>query len=475
MTNPTPTDPTPPQDVVTPDIKATLQELGATMQDIRDTNEKALKAMTERNGEMPSELTERFEKMDENFDKHCGLLEKMQKEVQQRHVASEIVYQNKDARFMANAFNSRHCLGHIPGTKALSVEEYIQFDKINRRLNWYQGTREEALAKLSSDERDFLNSTIYQFQFEESTDSKGGHVLPEPQAMMIDEEIRINNPMRQHARAMKISQQEIEILYAYDGSNMSGWVAEGAAITETDTALFSPLKIKPHKQFALWLMTEEIEIDPVLDLEAWFGGFLGRILAEEEAKAFIKGTGDTNNQPTGLLTATTTTTAEGQTLDSAPHTFHVIKTGANGNFVADTATEKGKAANKLIEIVNSLKSGYRMNAKWFCNRPTLSRLMQVTDPQGNYIIVPDFRTGFNMMLLGHQVVTMDFFPDYTTTDAFALTFGDMGKAYCIVDRTGYSHLRDPYSLLSRIRHYVRKRVGGKPVEGAAMRFIQFGV
>lgn len=290
---------------------------------------------------------------------------------------------------------------------------------------------------------------------------------------MVEEEIRIHNPFRSEAKILKIGTQEHEIMNAYDGNSMSQWLAEGETVPTTDTAQFTTVTIKPHKIIAQWEITEEIEADAIIDLPSFMAGYLGREMGQREANGFINGTGDTNNQPTGLLRATTTTDKEGTTLDENPFTFHAIKTGANGDFIADTTTEKGMAARKLMEIVTSLKNGYTAGAKWYCNRPTLARLMRITDPDGSYILIPDFRSGFNMNILGHPVVTMDYFPNYNVTNALGMVFGNMMRAYCIVDRSGYTHLRDPYTKKSRIVHYVRKRVGGKPIEGASMRFIQF--
>ena len=49
------------------------------------------------------------------------------------------------------------------------------------------------------------------------------------------------------------------------------------------------------------------------------------------------------------------------------------------------------------------------------------------------------------------------------TNAAAMAYGDFKQAYQIVDRTGITVLRDPYTNKPFIRFYTTKRVGGAVV------------
>ena len=55
--------------------------------------------------------------------------------------------------------------------------------------------------------------------------------------------------------------------------------------------------------------------------------------------------------------------------------------------------------------------------------------------------------------------------------AFPIVFGDMRRAYTIVDRISLAILRDPYTQASTgsIRYIARKRVGGQVVLAEAIR------
>ena len=76
-------------------------------------------------------------------------------------------------------------------------------------------------------------------------------------------------------------------------------------------------------------------------------------------------------------------------------------------------------------------------------------------------------------LLGYPVVEAEDMPDYTTTGALAIAFGNFSRGYTIVDRIGTRLLVDPFSNKPFVRLYTYKRVGGDVHNFHALKFLKF--
>src|SRR5690606_17761719 len=116
-------------------------------------------------------------------------------------------------------------------------------------------------------------------------------------------------------------------------------------------------------------------------------------------------------------------------------------------------------ADRLIDTIYALKAGYRQNAHWMMNRKTQAEIRKLKDGDGNYLWRPPASPGERAMLLGFPVVEAEDMPDIAA-DSLAIAFGDFARGYLIVDRTGISILRDPYSAKPYVLFYTTKRVGG---------------
>ena len=455
-----------------------------TMNAITALQESIVKSQKE-DREKLSEHTEKMEQFSKAITELVGTQEQLKKEREIAAAASEIMYKQKDAATITHEFNVRHRLAKDEETAKrknrplqLSVEEYKRYNKLHAEATANPAKVEEFTCdSWDSDERKFWAERVVplaKFAFAEGTDAGGAYMLPEPQAQMIDEEMRVRNPMRQESLVRTTRKQEDERVFAHDAATNGGWLEEGAELMEQGTPQFGRILFKPKKLGTYWGITEEIDADAIVDLEAWNLTRSAEILSEIESKSFTVGDGS-NGTPIGITACTKTTDAEPEGVDEHFNTFHTLKSDADGDFAADDDSEKGKAAKKIIEIVCDMRSAYLPGAKWFCSRLTLFRLLTLQDGEGRFIAYNnnDLTKGAQMMLAGFPVVTMDFWPNYNTTGAYGLAFGNMKRAYTIYDRMGYMHLRNPYIKMHSVMHYIRKRTIGKPFEGASMRLIQF--
>jgi HK97 family phage major capsid protein len=140
----------------------------------------------------------------------------------------------------------------------------------------------------------------------------------------------------------------------------------------------------------------------------------------------------------------------------------------------DGALPASDASDVLIDTIYALKAGYRQNAGWVMNRKTQAAIRKLKDADGNYLWQPPASPGSRAMLMGFPLVEAEDMPDIAS-NATAIAFGDFGRGYLVVDRTGVRVLRDPYSAKPYVLFYTTKRVGGGVQDFDAIKLLKFGV
>jgi HK97 family phage major capsid protein len=74
--------------------------------------------------------------------------------------------------------------------------------------------------------------------------------------------------------------------------------------------------------------------------------------------------------------------------------------------------------------------------------------------------------------MGFPVAEAEEMPDIGA-NAVPVMFGDIRRAYLVVDRAGVRVLRDPYSAKPYVLFYTTKRVGGGIQDFAAVKGLKF--
>jgi HK97 family phage major capsid protein len=107
------------------------------------------------------------------------------------------------------------------------------------------------------------------------------------------------------------------------------------------------------------------------------------------------------------------------------------------------------------------------------NRKSQAKIRKLKDADGNYLWTPPATAGGKAMLMGFGVVESEDMPDLGV-DTTSISFGDFGRGYLVVDRTGVRVLRDPYSAKPYVLFYTTKRVGGGVQDFDAIKLVKFG-
>jgi HK97 family phage major capsid protein len=292
------------------------------------------------------------------------------------------------------------------------------------------------------------------------SDPDGGFLVPDELERAVNRGVRNVSPIRAIAGVRRVSGSVYKKPFAITGAG-SGWIAETAARPETGTPTLAELSFPTMELYAMPAATSALLDDSAVDLDEWIAEEVRDTFAAQEGTAFVTGNGVA--RPKGFLDYTK--------VDNASWSWGnigFIKTGVAGAFAA---TNPG---DKLIDLVYTVKSGYRSNGTFVFNRATQAVIRKMRDGDGTYLWQPAANAGEASTLMGFPVAESEDMPNIAT-DSYSVAFGDFRRGYLIVDRAGIRILRDPYSSKPYVLFYTTKRVGGGVQDFDAIKLLRFSV
>src|SRR5262245_66114323 len=126
----------------------------------------------------------------------------------------------------------------------------------------------------------------------------------------------------------------------------------------------------------------------------------------------------------------------------------------------------------LVDLIYSVNAGYRQNGVFVMNRKTQSTIRKFKDSTGNYLWQPPAIPGAKATLMTFPVIEAEDMPDIAA-NSLSIAFGDFNRGYLIVDRSGLTVLRDPYTAKPYVLFYTTKRVGGGVQDFSAIKLLKF--
>ena len=267
------------------------------------------------------------------------------------------------------------------------------------------------------------------------------------------------SPIRSIASVIQVSSGTYKKPFASSGPAV-GWVGETAVRPETASPVLAELAYPTAELYAMPSATQALLDDSAVDVERWLAEEIELAFALQEGAAFVAGDGI--NKPRGLLahpTLAETAWAWGS-LGYTP-------SGAAANFAA------ANPSDALVDLVYSLKPGYRQNASFVMNRRVQAAIRRFKDSTGTYLWQPPATADSRPALMGFPVVEAEDMPNIAA-GAMGIAFGDFRRGYLIVDRVGTRVLRDPYSAKPYVLFYTTRRVGGGVQDFDAIKLLKFG-
>ncbi|RYY22423.1 MAG: phage major capsid protein [Sphingomonadales bacterium] len=292
-----------------------------------------------------------------------------------------------------------------------------------------------------------------------ASDAAGGYAVPQEIDALIDATLKSVSPIRAIANVVTVGSSGYRKLVT-SGGFASGWAAETGTRAETDTPVFNEIAPPSGELFANPAASQAMLDDGAFDVEAWLAGEIAREFAAAEGTAFVNGNG--TNKPKGFLQATLSSSGD------ASRTFgqlQYVATGAAGAFAANPE-------EKLIDLVQTLRSPYRQGASWVMNSATLAKIRKFKTSDGALLWAPSLSAGQPATLLGYPVVEAEDMPD-VAANSLSIAFGNFKAGYLIAERGETQILRDPYSNKPFVHFYATKRVGGMVSNSEAIKVLKF--
>ncbi|TWG65272.1 HK97 family phage major capsid protein [Aminobacter sp. J44] len=188
------------------------------------------------------------------------------------------------------------------------------------------------------------------------SNADGGYLVPQNVEAEIGRRLAEISPIRSIASVQQVSGPVLRKPFTVTGP-VANWAAETASRTKTDSPVLDQLQFPTAELYAMPAATPSLLEDAVVDLDQWIVSEVETAFAEKEGAAFINGTG--SNQPKGFL-------AYDQEADASRSWGEIgyVDTGVDGAFPTTSPSDK------LLDLIYSLKAGYRQNAHWVMNRKT---------------------------------------------------------------------------------------------------------
>ena len=293
-----------------------------------------------------------------------------------------------------------------------------------------------------------------------TSDGAGGYAVPREIDAVIDAALKAISPIRRIANVVKVGSAGYRKLVT-TGGTPSGWVAEGAARDETATPTFHEIVPPAGELYANPAASQAMLDDANFDVEAWLANEIASEFARAEGQAFVAGSGA--NRPKGFLTYTTTDEPDSV---RAFGSLQYVASGAAGAFAASNPQDR------LIDLVQSLRSPYRQGASFVMNATTLSSIRKFKTSDGAFLWQPGLVSGQPDTLLGYPVIESEDMPD-VAANSLSIAFGNFQAGYLIAERTETQILRDPFTHKPFVHFYATKRVGGGVSNSEAIKLMKF--
>lgn len=400
------------------DIITERSRLNSRMTELLDAAAAAKRSLT-------AEEDAEYNRLDAEFDKQSGLLEKARKQAQRNQLLGQVQ--------VNPAILAAIQPGEQRGSESAGVEYREAFNAFVR-------------GQASSEQRSLL--------YKESralsavTGSAGGNTVPQTWAAQLYKLMTLIDSVRGVATVLTTSSgEQINMPTGDDTSNVGEIIGENTAFSNNADPSFGTKPIKAYKYSSkIILVPTELLQDSAYDIESYINGIAAERLGRIQNTHFTTGTG--SSQPTGLVTAATS--------------GKVGTTGQTTSVIYDD----------LVDLVYSVNRVYRAKAQFMLADSSIKVLRKLKDANNLPIWQPSTQAGQPDSLMGYSVVTNDGIPTMAA-NAKSILFGDYSK-YIIRDVTGLGMVRlnERYAEIGQVGFVLLGRSDGNLLDTAAVKYYQ---
>lgn len=275
------------------------------------------------------------------------------------------------------------------------------------------------------------------------TNTQAGYLVTTEYERSILRGVTEMSSVRQVATVRAISTQSLQ-QPKRTGLTTATWRGEVTAFTETNPTVGLE-EIPTHELGAFVDVSMQLLEDGAFDIAGYIRDELAESFGVAEGTAFVTGSGV--GRPEGFITSITSQ-----------------ETATNDTFVADD----------VIDLYYTPKTQYAQNGVWMCNRAIMKTIRKMKGSDNNYLLQPGLRDEVTWTILGRPVYETPDMASSVTDAAKVLAFGDFRRGYLIVDRIGFTLMRDDFTQAGNglVRFYARHRVGGQVVLSEAIKVLE---
>lgn len=292
------------------------------------------------------------------------------------------------------------------------------------------------------------------------TDSEGGYTFLPHLSKTLIETIAETNPILGNVSRESIDMSnEFLKVFTVSGAS-SGRVLETVARSETDTQTFARQSVSLSIQYAYPRITEELLHSSQFDLEGYIAREIATAFDADWEAEMLTGSGTAPAQK-GILTAADSALGDA-TRDFGSYQLSVTAAGTNA-----------VTSDELLDLMHSLPSRYRRNAKFYCSTSAINALRKLKDTDTRYLLHGMGQAGNESLgILGHEIVEVSQMPALAASSK-SIMFGDLAQAYSFVSHNAGLHMsRDPYTTPGYVKFYTRLFCGSGPMDTRALKVMQ---
>lgn len=297
------------------------------------------------------------------------------------------------------------------------------------------------------------------------TDSNpdGGYlVLPEYDAA-IGKIIFETSPISRLATRRTVAGNEYKKIIRDNVGGSSKYKQELEDVNDSDTATYKEVSIGLHTLYASYPVSSEMLEDAAYNVESELQEAIREDFGLDVERDMIAGN--------GVKTARgiTTYADAGYTAGQRTYEFGKIERVPSGG-----ASAIGSVEN-ILNLYMALKPQYQGNATWIMKSHTFLDILKLKSTSNYHFLgfqPSKEQTGAPVLsIMGRPVEFAEDMDSNGTGGNVIVGFGDIARAYTMIEKPGMSILRDPYSKHGRVLYKVAKRIGGGIVNFDALKLM----
>lgn len=285
-----------------------------------------------------------------------------------------------------------------------------------------------------------------------------------PSNLGSDFDIKSKKPslIKNFAKVITTSANSVEIVTNLSTPDAEWGKNPQKSSDSSEIASLSTIKIDLYDIFIKPKATQSFLDDPNVNLDEWLVDEVVNKILDLENAAFLHGDGQ--GKPRGILSY------------QFSKDKNLTKNESFSEFqIANDMQFNSETVDKLIEMIYTVDTKFLANARWFLSKTVISMIRKIKNSDGNFIWQQNEQWNEKPMLLGYPVEICDELSIANQDDKKSVIglFGDMYKAYTVVEKEDITVLRDPFSSKPYIEFYVNKQVGGDVTNFNALKVLNF--